>query len=389
MQDRNAPFLSNSDIAELTEWRRELHRKPELSGQERTTAATVSSSLAQTGPNELLTELGGHGVAAIYCGQQAGPTVMLRCELDALPIRETGDVPYKSEIDGKGHLCGHDGHMAIIAGVARWLAKNPPKCGRVVLLFQPAEEDGAGAKRVIKDAGFAAIAPDFALSLHNYPGIPIGQAALAAGPMNCASRGMKICLTGRTAHASEPENGLSPALAVSSLISDLTALKRGAISADPEFALATVTHANLGEAAFGIAPGAAQLWVTLRTQLNDTMDQLVADAEALVSKVAQTHGLTVETSYHDVFLHCENHPDATDILAQALEAEAIPFTANHLPLRASEDFGRYGDYAKSAMFLLGSGPETANLHNPDYDFPDALIPIGARVFIRALASVLY
>lgn len=389
MQNHNAPFLSNSDIVQLTQWRRQLHQNPELSGQERATAATVHTALAQTGPDELLTELGGHGVAAVYCGQQAGPTVMLRCELDALPIRETGDVAHRSKTDGKGHLCGHDGHMAILAGVARWLAHNPPKRGRVVLLFQPAEEDGAGAKKVINDARFAAIAPDFALSLHNYPGIAIGHAALAQGPMNCASMGMKTCLTGRTAHASEPENGLSPALAMSSLIPDLTALKRGTNSADPEFALATVTHANLGEAAFGIAPGAAQLWVTLRTQLNDTMDQLVADAEALVFTATQTHGLTAEISYHDVFLHCENHPDATDILAQALEAEAIPFTADHLPLRASEDFGRFGAHAKSAMFLLGSGPETANLHNPDYDFPDALIPIGARVFIRALISVLY
>lgn len=389
MTNTNVPILSDCDIVELTKWRRDLHRTPELSGQESKTAATVLEALSKTKPTKIVSDLGGHGVAAVYCGAQQGLTVMLRCELDALPIMETGNVPYKSEIDGKGHLCGHDGHMAILAGVARWLGRNPPNRGRVVVLFQPAEEDGSGAKRVIEDARFAEIAPDFALSLHNYPGIPIGQASLAAGPMSCASRGMKINLTGRTAHASEPENGLSPALAISSLIPDLTALKRGAKSTNPDFALATVTHAFLGEAAFGIAPGAAQLWVTLRTQVDDTMNQLITDAEALVYAAAGADGLTVEISYHDVFLHSENNPDATRILAAALEAEAIPYSANSLPLRASEDFGRFGHGAKSAMFLLGSGPDTAHLHNPDYDFPDALIPIGAAVFVRALRSILY
>lgn len=389
MAGHNAPFLRNSDISELVEWRHQLHRKPELSGQERKTAATVHTALTQVNPDEIISDLGGHGVAAVYCGPQPGPTVMLRCELDALPITELGDLPYKSEITGKGHLCGHDGHMAIIAGVARWLDRNRPKRGRVVLLFQPAEEDGAGAAKVIADPKFERIKPDYALSLHNYPGIPIGHAVLAKGPMNCASRGMKISLTGRTAHASEPENGRSPALAISSLIPALTALKRGEKSADPAFMLATVTHAQMGEAAFGVAPGAAEIWVTLRSQLDDTMSHLVNDAEALVFTAAKAHDLEARISYHDVFQHCLNDPEATKILTDAFAAEAIPYSAGDLPLRASEDFGRFGDQAKSAMFLLGSGQNCANLHNPDFDFPDALIPIGGRIFIRTLLSLLY
>lgn len=385
----SAPFLSNSDITELMDFRHKLHRTPELSGHESITAETVRTVLTKSNPDELITDLGGHGVAAIYLGAHPGPTVMLRCELDALPIAELGDVSYKSKIAGMGHLCGHDGHMAILAGVARWLGRNRPPKGRVILLFQPAEETGAGAQKVIADPRFESIRPDYAFSLHNYPGIPLGQATVVAGPMNCASRGMKIQLTGRTAHAAEPENGLSPCLAISELITGLTALKRGANSADKAFTLATVTHVNSGEETFGIAPGAGEIWVTLRTQLDDGMRQLVDDAEALVRSVAQTHSLHAKISYHEVFTHCVNDPEATKMLTDAFTAEGISYSTGDLPLRASEDFGKFADCAKSAMFLLGSGTGVANLHNPDFDFPDALIPIGGRIFVRVLHSTLY
>ncbi|MEO8532039.1 MAG: amidohydrolase, partial [Deltaproteobacteria bacterium] len=359
--------LTNRDIVELTEWRQHLHRHPELSGFEVWTASEVAKALSETAPDDVLTGLGGHGVAAIYSSGAPGPTVLLRCELDALPITEIGDLSYKSTRSGNGHLCGHDGHMAIMAGVARLLGRNRPTTGLVILLFQPAEEDGSGAKRIIEDPAFAALKPDFALSLHNYPGLALGHARLAAGAMNCASRGLKIALKGRTAHASEPEKAISPSLAVAGLLNDLTALKRGTHTHDPDFALSTITHVNLGTAAFGITPGDAEIWVTLRTQRDATMDALVAQAEALVADQAKTHGLQSSLSYHDVFRHCMNDPEATNLLIAALDAEGIAHDDNDLPMRASEDFGRFGDVSKSAMFLLGSGTDHPRLHNPDYD----------------------
>ena len=385
----DAPTLSNSDISELTEWRRMLHRNPELSGEERETALQVQAMLAPTLPDEVIAGLGGHGVAAVYQGAEPGPTVMVRCELDALPIEELGEVAHRSTVPGKGHLCGHDGHMAIMAATARWLGRNRPTRGRAIVLFQPAEEDGSGAAKVLEDARFAALAPDYALSVHNFPGLALGHAVLAAGPMNCASRGMKITLTGRTAHASQPENGVSPAPALATLIPTLTALSHGTRSADPHFALATVTHARLGEPAFGIAPGFAEVWVTLRTQKDDAMADLVARAEAEVHKAAGEGGVKAGISYHDVFHHCENHPEATQILMDALQSQSIPVSSGNLPMRASEDFGRFGACAKSAMFLLGSGTDSPSLHNPDYDFPDTLIPLGARIFVSALRTKLY
>lgn len=384
------PFLSESDIAELTDWRRELHRHPELSGEEIQTAERVCAMLQATNPDDIITRLGGHGVAAIYDSGIEGPAVLLRCELDGLPIEELNpNLPHRSRIIGRGHLCGHDGHMAILAATARWIGRNRPTHGRVILLFQPAEEDGSGAKKVIEDSRFESIKPDYAFSLHNFPGIPLGAAALAAGPANCASRGMKIVLNGRTAHASQPENGQSPAAALASLLVDLPAFSQGSDSADPEFALVTITHANLGEPAFGIAPGQGELWVTLRTQKDATMAGLVSRAETLVSKAAKAGKLEHSISYHDVFHHCENDPEATKILQAALDAIEIPSAEVETPLRGSEDFGRFREHARSAMFLLGSGIDRANLHNPDFDFPDNLIPIGAQIFVKSLEGLCY
>ena len=386
---RAPAFPDATDITELTAWRHELHRHPDLSGEEAGTARRVLDMLAPTTPDDIVTGLGGHGIAAIYDGPAEGPAILIRCELDGLPITERGTAPHRSRVPGTAHLCGHDGHMAILAGVARWLGRNRPDKGRAILVFQPAEEDGSGAQKLLADPRIGAIAFDYALALHNMPGLPLGHAALAEGIMNCASRGMRIVLTGRTAHASQPETGLSPVPALSRLAEALTALGTGRSQAEPDFSLVTVTHLRAGEPAFGIAPGEAELWVTLRTQRDTGMDRLVARAEACVAAQAEKAGLTHEISYHDIFRHCENAPEAVALLSEALTAEQIPRVAGNLPMRASEDFGRFGDRARAAMFLLGSGPDCPALHDPDYDFPDALISPGARIFIRCLQAKLY
>ena len=375
------------DLADATAWRRKLHRSPELSGEEAQTAREVCAFLASAQPDRILCDLGGHGVAAVYAGAAPGPTVMFRAELDGLPIEEISDLPYRSTAPGKGHLCGHDGHMATLAVLARGLAQRRPARGRAVLLFQPAEENGAGAAAVLRDPRFQEIAPDLAFAYHNLPGLALGRAALAAGPVNCASRGMRVTLSGRTAHASTPENGVSPMRALASLMPSLTALGRGS-TLDPDFAMVTVTHARIGEPAFGVAPGHAEIWATLRTLTDPGMEALQAQAEAEVRRTGQENGLRVAIAYEDVFAHCENAPEAVACLRRALEAEGVPHDHENLPMRASEDFGRFGQRAPAAMVFLGSGETHAGLHNPDYDFPDALIGLGARIFMRALRDSL-
>ena len=378
--------LTGQDLRALADWRRALHRSPELSGHEEATAREVRRFLGPTRPDRVVSDLGGHGLALVYDGAGPGPTVLIRAELDALPIEEVSTFDHRSARPGRGHLCGHDGHMAILAGVAQGLAAERPRRGRAVLLFQPAEEDGSGAEAVLADPKFAAIAPDFSFALHNMPGLPLGHAALKAGPVACASRGMKVALAGRTAHASTPDVGVSPMAALVALMPALTAL--GAHETlDEDFAMVTVTHAEMGARSFGVAPGEAEVWATLRTLTDARMTRLSAEAEALADRIARKEGLALSIGASDVFAHCDNAPAAVARLSAALDAEGVPHGWAGQPMLASEDFGVFGRVAPSALFLLGAGEACPGLHSPDYDFPDALIGVGARIFLRVLREI--
>jgi amidohydrolase len=379
--------LTNQDMVELVAFRHKLHRMPELSREEAQTAQEIRAVLVATNPDRLITGLGGHGIAAVYEGAQPGPTVMIRAELDGLPIEEISEIPYRSTVPGKGHLCGHDGHMTILTGLARLLGRRRPQSGRAVLLFQPAEEDGSGAAAVVADPRFRELTPDFAFALHNLPGLALGKVALTEGPVNCASRGMRIVLNGKTAHASMPETGISPVSVVAELMPALTALGRGG-PLDEDFAMVTITHAKIGEPAFGVAPARAEIWATLRTLTDESMEELCVSAEHLVLSAATQKGLSVEISHDDIFQHCENAPEAVAHLRRALDEEGIVHDRGDLPMRASEDFGRFGQRAPAAMFFLGAGESHPSLHNPDYDFPDDLIGIGTRVFMRTIRNLL-
>lgn len=382
------PLPTEDDVRELTAFRRALHRIPELSGEERETASRVCDMLVPTQPDKVLTEMGGHGVAAIYDSGKPGPTILFRSELDALPIQELGAIEHRSTVPGKAHLCGHDGHSTILLGLGRIIARARPTSGRVILMFQPAEEDGAGAAAVIADPRYPEIKPDWAFSLHNAPDVEFGFGRLSAGPANCASRGIKIRFTGSTAHASQPQNGRSPMKAISELMPALEACGSSK-PLGPGFSMVTVTHASMGEPTFGIAPGEATIFATLRTIADEEMELLVSRVEALADAVAARHHLSWERVYDDVFLACTNDADATDILLQGMERAGVRRHDHSLMSYASEDFGRFGlSGAKSAMVFLGSGPDWPRVHTPEYDFRDELIPIGIRLFSETLAACL-
>lgn len=378
-------MLAHDQLAYLTALRHDLHRNPEISGEERATARRISSELAALGADRIWHNLGGHGVAAEFKGAASGPTVLLRCELDALPIRELSDLPYKSQIDGKGHLCGHDGHMVSMLGVGMQLGLRPAS-GRVILLFQPAEETGAGAKAVVADERWPEIRPDYAFAYHNVPGRPLGEIGLRSGPGNCASQGMQILFEGKSSHAAAPEDGLSPACAMAALMTSLPALGSGRIG-DDDFALSTLTHAHLGEPTFGIAPADGELRVTLRTMSNARMKSLIADA---LEEVDRCKGaLRTEVHWHDVFRSVTNDVEATAIARKAAVKLGHAVYDMALPMRWSEDFGRIGDDgAKAAMLYIGAGETQPQLHNPDYDFPDALLPVVIDQFCGIVEQIL-
>ncbi len=376
--------LSPTDLSDLTALRRDLHRHPEISRQEAATAARIAAELRDLGIDTVTEGLGGHGVAGVIDGAAPGPTVLLRCELDALPIAETGNAPWRSTIPGKGHLCGHDGHMVTMLGAARLLLRDRPAHGRVVLMFQPAEEDGSGAIAVCNDPRFAAIAPDWAFALHNEPDIARGIAHIPDGLASAASVGLHIALSGAEAHACAPETGMSPGPAMAALMTALPAMSSGMFP-QANYRLVTLTHAAMGAPAFGIAPGQGSLYITCRTTSDVSLATLVDEARARAEETATAHKLTCQITEHDAFLAGINDPRAAHILREAARTaglDAIP----GLPLRASEDFGRFGHDCPSAMMLLGAGPGPA-LHNPDYDFDDTLIAPGAQTLVNAVHAV--
>jgi metal-dependent amidase/aminoacylase/carboxypeptidase family protein len=230
-------------------------------------------------------------------------------------------------------------------------------------------------------------APDFAFSLHNLPCVPFGEVRLKEGVVNCASRGLRIVLVGKTAHSSMPETGISLMLSVSELMPALPTLARGT-SDDDSFRMITITHASMCEPVFGIAPGRAEIWATLRTRRDDNMAELCADAEKLTERSAADHQLTCAMDYQEIFVASVNEPEAVGHLRRALDEEGVRHSDDALPMRAPEDFGLFERNLKSAIFFLAAGEHHPTLHNPDYDFPDDLIPIGARVFMRVAANAL-
>lgn len=380
-------MLTNSDLIELAEFRRDLHRWPELSGDEVETARRIRAALEPLAPSRILTGLGGHGVAAVFDSGRAGPTVLFRAELDALPIEERSGAPWTSQVKGKGHLCGHDGHMTMLLALGRMLQRRPIAHGRAVLMFQPAEEDGSGARAVVADPAYDEIRPDWAFAIHNEPGRPFGHVSTRAGLINCASRGLAIRLSGTTAHAANPEDGLSPSHAVCDLVPALEALGRGG-TLDDDFRLVTVTHFRVGEASFGIAPGEAVIHATLRTADDAAMAEVEEAARSLAAALAERAGLCLAFDLEDVFAASINDPEATGIAVRAMEAIGVSVSDFGLPMRASEDFGEFGRDARAAMLCLGPGENVPALHNPDYDFPDDLTPIGAAIFDRIARDLL-
>ena len=377
--------LTQQQLMQLTSLRHELHRTPEISGEERATAKRISAELEGLGADRIWRHLGGHGVAAEFKGAVPGPTVLLRCELDGLPIRELSDLPHKSLVDGRGHLCGHDGHMVSMLGVGMRLTIRPAS-GRVILLFQPAEETGAGAKAVIEDDRWSEICPDYAFAYHNVPGRPLGEIGLRSGPGNCASRGMQIMFEGKSSHAAAPEDGLSPASAMAALMTSLPALSSGQIG-EEDFALSTLTHAHLGEPTFGIAPAEGELRVTLRTMSNARMETLIDDALAEVER--SKGALKMDVQWHDIFPSVVNDDDATAIARETALGLGHAINEMDLPMRWSEDFGRIGDAGpKATMLYIGAGETQPQLHNPDYDFPDALLPVAIDQFCGIVEKLL-
>lgn len=259
-------------------------------------------------------------------------------------------------------------------GVASMVAARQVSSGRVVLLFQPAEETGQGAAAVVADPAFAALQPDHAFALHNLPGLPLGHVTLKNGCFTCASRGLIVRLCGKTSHAAHPEDGVSPGLTLCRLLPRLQTLPQ----ALPFFSLVTPVGVRMGDQTFGTSPADATLMCTLRTTSDADMEILVSAAEAIVrEEVAQgPKGLELTSlEYQDIFATCTNKDSGVALLQQACQDRGVPYTFRDIPYRWSEDFGALIASARlgGAFFTMGAGEAHPQLHNSDYNFPDALL----------------
>ncbi|UTV86472.1 amidohydrolase [Cobetia amphilecti] len=362
----------------LAELRHALHRSPELSGQEAATAACIAGWMQEAGA-EVVSGLGGHGLAAIFRGAEPGPRVMLRCELDALPIDEAPRGDWSSCHPHVGHLCGHDGHMSWMLGVAQRLAASPVARGEVVLLFQPAEETGEGARAVVRSKAFAALKPDYLYSCHNLPGRPLGEVSVRDHAFTCASRGMIVRLSGLCAHAAHPENGRSPAMAMCRIMQGLSRLPLQ-FADETGLAMVTQIHARLGEVAFGTSPGDAEVMVTLRTESDDMMKALAEAAVSLARSEAEEDRLGIDVDWCDTFDATWNSPEANDMIRRVARQQGLDCVELPQAHRWSEDFGVLARDCHAAMFTFGAGEEMPGLHHPDYDFPDTLLAPGVEIF---------
>lgn len=378
---------AKKELEGLVALRRSLHSAPELSGSEVETAAKLRDLLSGCDPAKLEAGLGGHGLAAHFSAPEGspGPTVVLRAELDALPILETGLHHHASRNPGVAHLCGHDGHMTLLAGVALDLVRRPLTGGRLILLFQPAEETGQGARGVVEDPRWREWRADRVFALHNLPGHPLGQILLREGPFTAGSVGLAATLTGRTSHAAHPEQGVSPAAALARLVTGLVTLPI-AHEARGELALVTVVHARLGDEAFGTSPGEALLLATLRAEDEDVLRELRRRAETLVRREAGADGLESSVDWVEEFPVTRNHPVAVGEAEQAARAAGLAVEPSlESPFRWSEDFGWLTAEVPGALIGLGAGEQQPVLHAPDYDFPDALLPAGLGFWSHLLS----
>ena len=303
--------------------------------------------------------------------------------MDALPIQEESfNLVYKSVNAGVAHLCGHDGHSAILAGFANELDKTGIEAGRVLLLFQPSEENGQGAFSVLEDPRFT-FSPDLVVAFHNLPGYETGQPVYRRGTFACASTGMIIRLSGRTSHAAEPQKGISPESAINRMLEFMREFRESL----PSDTIVTTTHIQMGEKVFGIAPGMGEMYFTLRSERTDILDYVFQQMRVKVQEIAGDEGLGCSVDKTEYFPATVNDSGAVDLLEKALASLKMDGEEIESPFRWSEDFAWFTNRYPGVLFGLGSGKEQPPLHHPEYNFPDELIPTGIQLFKEILKHV--
>lgn len=370
----------------LEEIRKYLHAHPEISGEEEKTSKFIYEELRENCSADELQQLDCHAVIAKFKGKKEGKTVMIRADMDALPIQEINDFEHQSTVKGKSHKCGHDGHTTILIGLARKLSEEPVEKGEVILLFQPAEETGEGAKAVIADPYFKQLKVDYTYALHNLPAYKKGQIVIREEQFNSHVISMIVKLYGRTAHAAEPENGENPSMAIAKILIAAEQMVKNEDEA-ADFFLITPVHMNLGDKAYGISAGYGEIHFTIRAWDSELVKTNCKVLEELVSSVAEEEGLKREITYTQEFAANMNDAQAINYLRAAVKETKQESMDIKKAFKWGEDFGLFTQLFPGAMFGIGAGEDCPALHNPDYDYPDEITEVGVKVFHQLTKEV--
>ncbi len=378
---------AQNSMTTATEFRQYIHANPELSTLEENTSDYVVLELKKLGITNIHQGFSMHSVLAEINGLESGPTILFRCELDALPIQEENNFAHRSKKDSVSHKCGHDGHAATMFRFAQKLAEKPLKKGKILLFFQSAEEIGAGAKDAINSGIFEQFKIDFAFAYHNFAGFPLGEIIAKKGLFTpCVESGV-FELMGKTSHAAEPAKGINPALAIAEIVQYFDSLNNPD-KANENFFVATPIHIEMGEKAYGTSAGKATIGYTFRTWENERFDAIKSQIEANIAAIAKKHKLESTSKWLETFNANNNNTAAYNEIKIAAKKQNFELFDLEKPFEFGEDFGFFTKQYKGAMFGIGSGVNQPPLHSSNYDFPDELLEIGSTMFYQIATQIL-
>jgi amidohydrolase len=374
---------------EIAEWRRDLHMHPELQYEVHRTSATVVDKLQSFGCDEVVSGIGRTGVVGVIRGKNraSGKVIGMRADMDALPMEETTGLPYASKTPGKMHACGHDGHTSMLLGAARHLCETRNFDGTAVLIFQPAEEGGAGAKAMIDDGLLDRFNIQEVYGLHNYPGLPIGKFAIKPGALMAAADRIRIDVEGMGGHAARPHRAIDTVVVGCAIISALQHIVSRNV--DPlESAVISITMFQAGTTD-NVIPQTAHLRGTARSLDPKVRDLLEKRVVEVAKGIAKAYDAKAIVNYSRDYPVVVNEPGATEF-AGKIAREIVGdtnFDGATVPVMGGEDFAFMLEKRPGAFIFMGNG-DTANLHHPAYDFNDKAIPFGASYWVRLIETAM-
>ena len=373
--------------AEITAWRRDLHAHPELLYEVHRTAASVADKLKSFGCDDVVTGIGRTGVVGVIRGRKAGAKVVgMRADMDALPIEEATGLPYQSTVPGKMHACGHDGHTAMLLGAAKYLADTRNFAGTAVVIFQPAEEGGAGARAMLQDGLLDRFGIEEVFGMHNHPGLPVGHFAIRPGPAMASTDTIAIDLEGVGGHAAWPHEGVDTILVGAQIVNQLQSIVSRNV--DPLEAAVISICMFQGGHTDNVIPQHVRLRGTARSLSAGVRDLLQKRVREVVEGTARLYGAKAELTYTTGYPVLVNEERRTAFAAAvAGEIAGTDKIVNGPPRMGAEDFAYMLQQRPGAFIWLGNG-DSAGLHHPAYDFNDEAIPVGTSYWVRLAETAL-